>query len=428
MTLLINIIILSLFSHSAFSAEHTVINQANTVWVLISTALVMFMTPGLALFYGGMVNKKHTIATIMHSYMKLCVITLIWVLVGYTIAFGDSVNGLFGNFKYIGFNNLIGDILDDIAIPHILFALFQGMFAVLTAAIITGSFAERVRPRSALLFTAIWTIIVYAPIAHWIWGSGWIAEIFSPLDFAGGTVVHINSAIAGLVAALFIGKRVEYKPHIEAHNIPVTILGASILWFGWFGFNAGSSLMADELATIAFANTCIAGAAGGISWYIVEIIKSGKSSAIGTISGSIVGLVAITPAAGFVSPLSSIFIGLLGSPICFWAVSVLKPKLGYDDSLDVFGIHGIGGIWGAIATGIFASTAINPDGLNGLIHGNPNLLTSQIFSTIIIIIYSAIMTYIILYVINNYIIKLRVSTKEEKRGLDNTIHGEEILS
>jgi Amt family ammonium transporter len=296
---------------------------------------------------------------------------------------------------------------------------------VITVAIITGSFAERVRLGPILVFSIIWTLAVYVPVAHWVWGGGWIHSQLGALDFAGGAVVHINSGVAGLIAALCLGPRVKSSDKTPVpHNIPLAILGASLLWFGWFGFNAGSALVADGLAALALANTNIAAAAGGLGWFLFEYLRERKTTSIGIISGSISGLVAITPAAGFVEPISAITIGLIGGFICYWAVAILKPKLGYDDSLDAFGIHGIGGIWGAIATGIFATTAVNAGGADGLIHGNFDLVIAQTLSVIAVIIYSAIATYLILWVVRKFV-HVRVSIKEEAQGLDETQHGEE---
>ena len=402
------------------------INSGDTAWVAICTILVMLMTPGLAFFYGGMVQRKNATSTIMHSYMKLCVISIVWILWGYSIAFGSPVFfDILGNFDFIGFKNVSHSMpLDDMTVPHILFALFQGMFAVVAAAIITGSFAERVKLGPVLLFSSIWVTLVYAPVAHWFWGDGWIYDIFKPLDFAGGSVVHINAAVPGLVAAIFLGRRKNCDGKIHAHNIPLTVLGATILWFGWFGFNAGSALSSDGLASLALVNTNAAGAAGGVAWFLIELASHKKPSAIGVISGSVAGLVSITPAAGYVEPSSAIVIGFIGSRICYWAVTYLKPKLGYDDSLDAFGIHGFGGLWGAIGTGIFATTSVNAEGQNGILYGSFHLLYSQIISSLIVIVYSAIMTYIILKFISLFC-KMRVDEEDELKGLDQVLHGED---
>jgi Amt family ammonium transporter len=417
------ILLYLLFPCASFAGQELVIDTGNTTWVIISSILVMIMTPGLAFFYSGMVSNKNVVSTIMHSYLKLCSISIIWVLWGYSLSFGDSLNGIIGNLKYIGFQDVINTVASGTDIPHSVFALFQGMFAVITVAIITGSFAERVRLAPMLIFSAIWITFVYAPVAHWVWGGGWIHTMMNPLDFAGGAVVHINSAIAGLVAAIYLGKRVECTYTIKAHNIPLTILGACLLWFGWFGFNAGSALSSGQLAGLALLNTNLAAAAGALGWFVIEAYRHKQTSAIGIISGSIAGLVAITPAAGYITPIAAIVTGFLSGLICYWAVTILKPKLGYDDSLDAFGIHGIGGLWGAIATGLFATIQVNESGANGLFYGETKLFFAQIFSSLIVILYSAIMTFVILKILRSCM-NIRVSIDEEKEGLDKSLHGE----
>lgn len=402
------------------------INAADTVWLLISAALVMLMVPGLAFFYSGMVQSTNVVATLMHSYMKLCTITLVWVLWGYSLAFGTSHDGLIGGFDFLGFSGVTGEALSEsVPVPHYIFAMFQGMFAVVTAAIITGAFAERVRLGPVLVFTAMWITFVYAPVAHWVWGGGWIASGLEALDFAGGAVVHINSGVAGLVAALVLGRRIRYTKLDDhrPHNLPFVVLGASLLWFGWFGFNAGSALAANGLAALAFTNTAIAAAAGGFGWFVIEALHKERTTAIGIISGSVAGLVGITPAAGFVAPVSAIAIGLVAAGVCYWAVMVIKPKLGYDDSLDAFGIHGVGGLWGAIATGLFATTSVNPDGADGLFYGNSDLLVAEILASLAVIAYSAVATFVVLQVLRVFV-QVRVSEEEEAKGLDRTQHGE----
>lgn len=411
----------------ALAQEAVAINAADTVWLLVSAALVMLMVPGLAFFYSGMVHSNNVVATLMHSYMKLCTITLVWVLWGYSFAFGGGSSGLFGGFDYLGFQGVTGDaVSEDIPVPHYIFAMFQGMFAVVTAAIITGAFAERVRLGPVLLFSTLWITVVYAPVAHWVWGGGWIHRTIGALDFAGGAVVHINSGVAGLIAALILGRRIRLNKREQEnrpHNLPLVVLGAALLWFGWFGFNAGSALGANGLAALAFANTAIAAAAGGFGWFVVELMDKRRSTALGIISGSVAGLVAITPAAGFVAPLSSIAIGLVGGFVCYWAVMVLKPKLGYDDSLDAFGIHGVGGLWGAIATGLFATTSVNPAGANGLFYGSADLLIAEILASLAVIAYSAVATFVVLQFMRIFV-QMRVSEEEEVKGLDSTQHGE----
>ena len=416
-----SIVISMFFPHVTYAAPS--INAGDTTWVLISIALVMLMTPGLAFFYSGMVHTKNVVATIMHSFMKLSVISIIWVLWGYSFAFGTSFHGLIGGFDFIGFRSIGQEIQQGLTIPHIAFATFQGMFAVITAAIITGAFAERVRLGPVLFFSSVWITLVYAPVAHWVWGGGWIAQHLEALDFAGGAVVHINSAVAGLVAALCLGKRENYSPEIKPHNMPLTILGGALLWFGWFGFNAGSALSAGALASIAMANTNLAAATGALFWFMMEYRLQKKATALGAISGSVAGLVAITPAAGYVTPMASIVIGAAAGLFCYYAVAVLKPRLGYDDSLDVFGIHGVGGIWGAVATGLFATTSINSEGANGLFYGNPSLLLGQIVSIVCIMVYSAIATYVVLKIVRVFV-RMRVQREEENVGLDISVHGE----
>lgn len=409
------------FSPLAMAEEGA--NSGDTTWIIVATALVMLMTPGLAFFYSGMVHNKNVVATILHSFMKLCAISVIWILWGYTLAFGDSVHGLIGDFSYLGLSGVSTELAEGTNIPHLLFILFQGMFAVITAAIITGAFAERVRLGPVLLFATIWITVVYAPVAHWVWGGGWIVQHFEALDFAGGAVVHVNSAVAGLVAAIFLGKRNNFTPEVSPHNTPLMILGCSLLWFGWFGFNAGSALAADNIAVLALVNTNVAAASGAMCWFFIELMLDKRASALGVVSGSIAGLVAITPAAGFVTPLAAILIGAVAGGLCLYAVVFLKPRLGYDDSLDVFGIHGIGGLWGALATGLFATTAVNPAGANGLFYGNPELMVAQIVSSLVIIAYSAAMTYIVLKLVRK-MMPIRVRKEEEDLGLDIVLHGD----
>lgn len=424
----LSVFLLSLISASPALAEGAAnaVNSGDTAWMIVATALVMLMVPGLGFFYSGMVHSTNAVATLMHSYMKLCVISIVWAVCGYSLAFAPTISGFIGGTDFFGLNGVGQDPIPAAAtVPHLIFAMFQGMFAVITAAIITGAFAERVKLGPVLLFSTIWIIFVYAPVAHWVWGGGWIATQLKALDFAGGTVVHINSGVAGLVAALCLGRRVIIKDGKETrpHNLPLTIIGAALLWFGWFGFNAGSALAANGLASLAFANTNIAAAAGAVAWFIIESICKDKATSLGIISGSVAGLVAITPAAGFVTPMAAIIIGAGGGAVCYWAVCILKPKLGYDDSLDAFGIHGIGGIWGAVATGLFATKAVNSAGNDGLFYGNPSLLVAQVFAVIAVIAYSAIGTYIVLTIVRKFV-HVRVSREEEKAGLDASQHGE----
>ncbi|GMR04487.1 MAG: ammonium transporter [Thermodesulfobacteriota bacterium] len=392
------------------------ISAGDTAWVLTSTALVMLMTPGLALFYGGMVRGKNILSTVMYSFFILCLISVQWVLWGYSLSFGADVAGIIGNLSYLGLTNV--GVEANGTIPHLVFMMYQGMFAVITVALITGTFVERFKFSALIIFALLWTTIVYDPLAHWVWGGGWIAKT-GALDFAGGTVVHISSGISALVAALFVGRRKGYMHESMApHNLPMTVLGTALLWFGWFGFNAGSALGANGLAAVAFVATNTAAAAGALAWVFVEWAFRGKPTVLGAVSGAVAGLVAITPGAGYVGPLSAIIIGLIGGSLCYCSVSYLKPALGYDDSLDVFGIHGIGGIWGALATGLFASV-----GEKGLFFGNPGQLWAQVIGVVGTIVFAGVATFIILAVIKA-VVGLRVTQEEEVMGLDISQHGE----
>lgn len=392
-------------------------NSGDTAWLLISTGLVMLMTPALSLFYGGMVRSKNILATLMQSFVSLGVISILWVLYGYSLAFGPDVHHIIGNLDWVMLNHvgLESTPIYSPTIPHQLFMLFQMMFAVITPALITGAFAERFKFKTYLVFLVAWFTIVYCPIAHWVWGQGgWIRNL-GGLDFAGGLVVHIASGMSALIVVLVIGKRLGWqKEQISPHNLSLTILGASLLWFGWFGFNAGSALASNGLAVKAFLTTQLAAAAGGLGWLAIEWKRSGIPTTLGIASGVIAGLVSITPAAGFVSPFFAIVIGFIGGIICYCAVRT-KSKLNIDDSLDVVGIHGTGGIWGAIATGIFAST--------GVVVGNWHLLGVQLISVISIIFYSLVATFIITKVLDATM-GIRVSTDEEILGLDISQHGE----
>jgi Amt family ammonium transporter len=388
----------------------------------------MLMTPGLALFYGGMVRKKNVLSTIMQSFFIIALISVQWVLVGYTLAFGPDKGHLIGSFQWLGFRGVGMDPNPDYAatIPHQAFAAFQLMFAIITPALITGAFAERMKFSAFVLFTLFWSTFVYDPLAHWVWGvDGWLRNL-GALDFAGGTVVHISSGVSGLVAAFVLGKRKGHgSGSLTPHNIPMTVMGAGLLWFGWFGFNAGSALAAGSLAASAFIVTNTAAAAGAISWVACEKARNGKATVLGAASGAVAGLVAITPASGFVGPLYAILIGLAAGASCYLAVAVVKAKLGYDDSLDAFGIHGVGGVLGALATGIFASTAINEAGANGLIFGNPQQLAIQGLAVLVTIVFVGASTFLILKLVSFLCGGLRVSAKEEDVGLDLTQHGED---
>jgi Amt family ammonium transporter len=397
-------------------------NAGDTAFVLMSAALVMLMTPGLALFYGGMVRNKNVLGTIMQSFILLGVVTLEWVLIGYSMSFGTDIGGIVGNLEFFALKGVGMAPTEGSTIPHLAFMIFQCMFAIITPALITGAFAERMKFSAFLIFSLLWAIFVYNPLCHWAWGGGWMGAD-GALDFAGGTVVHISSGSAAFIAALMLGKRKGYgSTAYIPHNLPMTITGAGLLWFGWFGFNAGSALACNGVAANAFVVTHISSGAAALTWVLAEWIHSGKPTTLGAASGAVAGLVAITPACGYVSPVSSIIIGGLAGVICFGGV-MLKGKFGYDDSLDVVGIHGLGGMWGALATGLFASTAINSGAANGLFHGNPRQLWIQFISVVATIAFSFVMTFIILKVVD-LLVGLRVTTEDEERGLDITMHNE----
>jgi len=416
----------TVFAEAVAAAEPAKIDTGDTTFVLMSAALVLLMTPGLALFYGGMARSKNVLSTIMQSFFIIGLISVQWVLFGYSLAFGPDINHFIGSLAWFGLND-VGQLPNaDYAatIPHLAFMIFQAMFAVITPALITGSFAERMRFPAFAVFILLWATFVYDPLAHWVWGmDGWMRNL-GILDFAGGTVVHISSGISGLVIALMIGKRKGYGSEIMLpHNLPMTVIGASLLWFGWFGFNAGSALSANGLAANAFVVTHIAAAAATVSWVVVEWFYHGKPTILGAASGCVAGLVAITPASGYVSTLSAIAIGLAGGLICFFAVSKLKAKLGYDDALDAFGVHGIGGTWGAIATGLFASKTINPAGDDGLFFGNPDLVLTQLIGVGATMVFAAAMTFAIIKLISVFM-PVRADETDEEIGLDIAEHGE----
>ncbi|MFC1821255.1 ammonium transporter [Thermodesulfobacteriota bacterium] len=400
-------------------------NAGDTVFVLMSAALVMLMTPGLALFYGGMVRNKNVLGTLMQSFIILGVITVEWVLWGYSMAFGPDLGGIVGSLKWFGLKGVGMAPSPDYGstIPHLAFMIFQCMFAIITPALITGAFAERMKFSAFLVFTILWATLVYNPLCHWVWAvGGWMGNM-GALDFAGGTVVHISSGISALAAAIIIGKRRGYgSTAYIPHNLPLTITGAALLWFGWFGFNAGSALASNGLAANAFVVTHISSAAAAMSWTLLEWSHRGKPTTLGAASGAVAGLVAITPASGFVGPISALIIGAMAGIICYGGV-LLKSRLGYDDSLDVVGIHGLGGAWGALATGLFASKAINPDGANGLFFGNPGQLWIQFLSVVVTMVFAFIMSLIIFKVID-LVIGLRVTDEEEERGIDVSLHNE----
>lgn len=406
------------------AAETAAVDTGDTAFIIICSALVLLMTPGLALFYGGMVRKKNVLSILMQCFAVMALVSVQWVLLGYTLAFGPDHASLLGGLDFLGLQGIGLAPSDSVAttIPHQVFVAFQLMFAIITAALISGAFAERMKFSVFVAFVLLWTTLVYDPLAHWVWGGGWIGAL-GILDFAGGTVVHISSGVTGLVAAVILGKRLGKKNAIRPHHLPMTMLGAALLWLGWFGFNAGSALAADGIAAQAFINTNICAATGVFSWMVVEWLHHGKPTLLGTVSGAIAGLVVITPAAGFVTPLASIVMGILAGPVCYLAVSKVKEKFGYDDSLDVFGIHGVGGTLGALLTGVFASTAVNPGGADGLLYGNPSLLGLQAVGVVASYIFAIGMTLLILKVISSFM-DLRVSREEEEIGLDQAIHGE----
>jgi Amt family ammonium transporter len=396
------------------------INPGHTAWLLVATALVMLMVPGLALFYGGMVQGKNVLSTFMHSFFALGIITIQWVLFGYTLAFGPSQGGFIGGLDFAfldGVHQQGGDI------PQLLFMMFQGMFAIITPALISGAFAERMKFSAFCLFTLLWATLVYDPLAHWVWNAdGWLFKL-GALDFAGGTVVHLSSGVSALVCALVIGKRLGYpKVRHTPHNLTLTVLGAGLLWFGWFGFNAGSALTSGGLAALALVNTQIGAAAGALAWGLIEMMRVGKVTMLGIASGMIAGLVGITPAAGFVGPMAAIAIGGIAGLACYGGV-LLKARLGYDDTLDAFGVHGVGGAIGAVLTGVFANTAYNSAGKDGLLAGNSELVLHQLIGVGAAAGYAALVTFIILKVVDA-LVGLRVDKDEEREGLDTVLHGE----
>jgi Amt family ammonium transporter len=398
------------------------ISSGDTAWLLVSTAMVMLMTPGLALFYGGMVQGKNVLSTFMHSFFALGLVTLQWVIVGYSLSFGETHGGFIGGLDF-AFLSGVGMDGAGRTVPHILFMAYQLMFAVITPALISGAFAERMKFGAFCLFTVLWTTLVYDPIAHWVWApGGWLAKD-GALDFAGGTVVHLSSGVAALVVAIVLGKRVGY-PHTRhmPHNLTMTVLGAGLLWFGWFGFNAGSALTAGGLAATALVNTHVAAAAGAVAWALVDGLRMGKVTVLGVASGLVAGLVAVTPAAGFVGPMAAIAIGGAAGVVCYGGV-LLKGKLGYDDALDAFGVHGIGGALGAVLTGVLATKALTPDGQGGLVDGNVARMTTQLLGVAVAAAWSAGVTWGLLKALQ-LTVGLRVGKDEEREGLDAVLHGE----
>jgi ammonium transporter, Amt family len=421
-------------------AETLKVDSGDTAWVLTSSALVLLMTPGLAFFYGGLVRRKNALATIMQSFIIIGIISIQWVLWGYSVAFGpDLGGGLLGGLNWVGLSGVGTDPNPSYAatIPHQAFMIFQMMFAVITPALITGAFAERMRFKAFVFFTLIWATVVYDPIAHWVWscsgpldaagvctGTAGFLRNLGTLDFAGGTVVHISSGVSALVAAIVLGKRIGFgEEPLEPHDATMVVLGASLLWFGWFGFNAGSALGSGSLATSAFVVTHIATAMAAITWMTASWVHHGSPSVLGAAAGAVAGLVAITPASGYVTPMGAILIGLGAGVFCFLAVDWVKHRINVDDALDVWGVHGVGGMWGALATGLFATTAVNSAGGNGLFYGNPSQFLIQLAAVAVSVIWAGGMTFVILKVVDATV-GLRVHPEEELEGLDASLHGE----
>lgn len=397
-------------------------NGADTAFVMVCSALVLVMTPGLAIFYGGLTHSKNVLSTMMHSFFLMGLASVLWLVYGYSLSFGPDVGGVIGNLSYFMGNGVGAAVKEGLTIPHSVFMMFQAMFVIITPALISGAIAERMKFSSFVVFTIAWITLVYAPICHWVWGDGWLSKI-GCLDFAGGLVVHLNCGVAALVAALMVGKRRGYgtKAFIP-HNLTLTLLGVGLLWFGWFGFNAGSRLAADGVAANAFMVTHMAAAMGALTWVVSEWIFREKPTTLGLASGAVAGLGSITPASGYVGPGAALIIGGVAGIICYAAV-LSKERLGYDDSLDVVGIHGVGGIWGTLATGLFASKLINEAGNDGLFYGNPSLLLTQLIGVVVTFAYCFIVTLVILYVVRA-VMGLRVTPEEEDAGVDTSAHGE----
>ncbi len=398
------------------------INAGDTAWLLVSTALVMLMTPGLALFYGGMVQGKNVLSTYMHSFLALGLISVQWALLGYTLAFAPTHHGLIGGLDFLGLEH-VGTDGAGRTVPHLLFMMYQGMFAIITPALISGAFAERMKLSAYVLFTLLWATLVYDPVAHWVWGpGGWLAKR-GALDFAGGTVVHWASGISALVVAIVLGKRTGYpsRAHVP-HDLTMTVLGAGLLWFGWFGFNAGSALTAGGLSSLALVNTHLAAATGALAWVVIEAFRMKKATMLGVASGLVAGLVAITPAAGFVEPRAAMLIGVLGGVACYGGV-MLKGRLGYDDALDAFGVHGVGGAAGALLTGVFASATLTADHHGGSV----GRVGEQGLALVAVGVWAVVVTYALLKLLDATV-GLRVDRETEYDGLDGALHGERAYS
>jgi len=401
------------------------INQADTVWILISSALVMLMTPGLALFYGGMVRRKNLLSTMMMSFACLGLVGLLWVLYGYSLAFGTDHAGIIGGFNFLGLKN-VGQAPSPVyatTVPHLAFMIFQAMFAIITVALFTGAIVERIKFSALCVFSALWLTLVYSPVAHWVWGSGgWLAK-FGVLDFAGGSVVHLNAGISALALVLLLGRRRGFPQNpMEPNNIPMVVMGAGLLWFGWFGFNAGSALTAGGLAASAFVTTNTAAAAAAFTWMVISWIYR-RPTILGTVTGAVAGLATVTPAAGYVSPLAAVPIGIVAAVVCYYAMLFFKSKLGFDDSLDVFAVHGVGGIMGMLFVGVFATLAVNPAGADGLIAGSGLQLLKQLVGIASVGAYAFAVTWLLGKLVS-VAIGLRVGQSEETVGLDLSQHGE----
>ncbi len=403
------------------------VDTGDTAWVLISSALVLMMTiPALALFYGGLVRRKNVLSILMQCFIITCLISVQWLLVGYSFSFGPDIKGLIGSLSWAGLSGVGAAPNTDYAatIPHLAFMIFQAMFAIITPALIIGAFAERIRFIPFCVFTLLWTTLIYDPVCHWVWGVGGFLRSMGALDFAGGTVVHINAGMAALAAALVLGRRSGYPKAVSPpHNLPFAVIGAGLLWFGWFGFNGGSALGANGLAAFAFVTTHMAAAAAGLTWAMMDLVFNRRPTMLGTISGAVAGLVAITPAAGFVTPLGSLGIGIGAGVLCYISVAFVKERLGYDDTLDAFGVHGVGGIWGALATGLWATKSVNPAGADGLFYGNPVQLWIQLKTVVVVMVFSFVGSLVLLKLVD-LLAGLRVSEQDERIGLDLTQHRE----
>jgi Amt family ammonium transporter len=403
------------------------ISAGDTAWVLMSAALVLLMTPALAFFYGGLVRRKNVLSVLMQCFMLTCMITIQWVLFGYSLSFSpDAFHGLIGGLSWFGLNHVTTAPNPTYAatVPHQAFMIFQAMFAIVTPGLILGAFAERMKFAPFCLFSLLWATLVYDPVCHWVWSDGGFLKLWGVEDFAGGIVVHVTAGLSALAAALFLGKRIGYPGKISPpHNLPFAVLGAGLLWFGWFGFNAGSALKADNIATTAFVSTHLAGAAAGLTWALLDWLFNSRATVLGIITGAVAGLAAVTPASGFVSPIGALWIGIGAAAVCFAFVALLKARLGYDDSLDAFGVHGIGGMWGTLALGLFGAHVVNPGGADGLLHGNSHLFLIQLEGVAITAAYAFVVSVVLLKAVDLFV-GLRTTDHEERVGLDLIEHRE----